>query len=220
VFKKIYQMSLFFIFAVVLSGCQQQNPFENIYKVLEKAVAAEQTFAAQQEPIVLLEKEEKQIYERITAIGMKDKEQVAILADKAAEMADQRKNHMDLETKSLLASEEEFQSLPSLIKEVKDPKIKEIAQELYQIMMERYDIHDDISKRYNEALQLDKELYSMLKEENVQFEQLEEQIGKINKAYELVLEVNKKFNDKTKEYNEKKLSLYRESGLDIKIEEE
>jgi hypothetical protein len=220
VFKKTYQMSLFFILAVVLSGCQQQNPFENIYKVLEKAVAAEQTFAAQQEPIVVLEKEEKQIYERITAIGMKDKEQVAMLADKAAKMADQRKNHMDLETKSLLASEEEFQSLPSLIKEVKDPNLKEKAQELYQIMMERYDIHDEISKRYNEALQLDKELYAMLKGENVQFEQLEEQIGKINKAYELVLEVNKKFNEKTKEYNEKKLSLYKESGLDIKIEEE
>lgn len=219
-FIKIRHASLFIVLAAaVLSGCKQQTPIETIYEVLERAAVAEEIFAEQQEPLVELEKQEQHIYEQIIAAGMKEKEQVAKLADEAGSKAAQRKKHMDLESKSLAESKNKFQSLPPLIQEIRDPNLKEISEKLYQTMMERYDIHDEISKSYNEALQLDQGLYAMLKEEDPRFEEIEEQVSEINKAYEKVLEANRNFNEKTKEYNETKLFLYKESGIDIKMDE-
>ncbi|WP_312096873.1 YkyA family protein, partial [Niallia sp.] len=73
---------------------------------------------------------------------------------------------------------------------------------------------------YIEGLNSDKKLYEMFKDEEVNMEDLEEQVKKINKTYEMVYENNQTFNELTKKYNELKVDFYNEAGIKIKMNEE
>ena len=205
---------------MIISGCMNTNtPVEQIYDVLERVVASEEEFEKQQDPLVDLEKKEKEIYDKIISLGMKEFEEVSKLSDEAAKIVDQRQEHMLKEEESIKASEKEFKSLEPLIEEIDDPKLKGLSQDLFHCMMERYGIYTEIFQNYSKAVQLDKELYAMFKEEDLQLTQLEDQINKINEAYGNIINANKNFNEKTKQYNELKLSFYNESGLDVKVKD-
>ncbi|WNS77009.1 YkyA family protein [Bacillus sp. DTU_2020_1000418_1_SI_GHA_SEK_038] len=205
---------------MIISGClSTSSPVEKIYDVLERVVASEEVFEKQQDPLVELEKKEKEIYDKIISLGMKEIEEVSILSNEAANIVDQRQEHMVKEKESIKASEKEFKSLESLIEEIDEPKLKGLSQDLFDCMMERYATHEEIFQHYSKAVQLDKDLYAMFKEESLQLIQLEDQINKINEAYGNIINANKKFNDKTKQYNELKLSFYKESGLDVKMKD-
>lgn len=150
---------------------------------------------------------------------MKDFEEIKKLSDEASAIVVQRKEHMEKEQKSILASKKEFESLSPVIEEIESQKLKDRAKELQEIMMDRYKIHDTLYQDYSNALQLDKELYAMFKKEDLTLDQLENQISKINEMYEKILSSNKQFNEKTKEYNEAKLDFYKEAGLEINTKE-
>ncbi|MBT2687854.1 YkyA family protein [Bacillus sp. ISL-47] len=197
----------------------QPTPEEKMYEILENVVAKEKTFEEQQDPLVNLEKKEKDLYDRIIALGMKEFDEITKLSDEASSIVDQRKDHMEKEQESIQASKVEFETLLPIIEEIEDKKVKEKSKLLYEIMMERYKIHDVLYKDYSKALEYDKELYAMFKKEDLSLEQLEEQISKINDMYEKILASNKQFNEKTEEYNEAKLSFYKEAGLEIKTED-
>ncbi|MEH7346653.1 YkyA family protein, partial [Bacillus sp. JJ1532] len=168
---------------MIISGClNKSSTVEQIYNVLEKVVASEELFEQQQDPLVELEKKEKEIYDKIISLGMKEMGEVSKLSDEAAQIVDQRQEHMVKEEESIKASENEFKSLEPLIEEMEDPELKRLSQDLFDCMMERYSIHEEIFQHYSKAIQLDKDLYAMFKEENLQLTQLEEQINKINEA--------------------------------------
>lgn len=190
-----------------------------MYDVLEKVVASEKVFEEQQDPLVDLEKKEKEIYDKIISIGMKEFEEISRLSDDASAIVEQRKEHMLKEQESIHASAKEFKALEPLLAEIEEPKLHEISQNLFNCMMERYEVHEEMFLNYSEAIELDKELYAMFKEENLQLDMLEAQINKINEAYGEIIASNKKFNEKTKQYNELKLSFYNESGLNIKVKD-
>ncbi|MBU8877651.1 YkyA family protein [Bacillus sp. FJAT-29790] len=202
---------------LLFSGCSnKQTPVEKMYEVLEKVVSTEKAFEDQQVPLVELEKKEKGIYDHIISLGMKEFEEITKLSNEASVIVGKRKKHMDIEQESIEASKAEFQTLSAIIEEVEEPLLKEKSLELYDIMMERYNIHNDLYQHYSNALKLDKGLYEMFKKEDLQLEQLENQISKINEEYAKVLEANEMFNEKTNQYNETKLSFYKEAGLEIK----
>jgi membrane protein insertase Oxa1/YidC/SpoIIIJ len=48
--------------------------------------------------------------------------------------------------------------------------------------------------------------------------ELQDQIEKINKTYEEVIEVNQLFNDSTNQYNQEKMEFYKQSKLDVEFE--
>jgi len=205
----------------LLAGClNQQTPVEKMYEILEKTVAAEKVFEDQQDPLVELEKEEKVVYDKIISLGLKETEEIAELTDKAIGIVDKRKEHIEMEQKSLDESKSEFETIKQLLKEIDESSSKAKAEELYDIMMERYSVHHELYDKYTIALELDKELYEMLKKDDLQLDKLQEQITKINEKYNEILAANKEFNEKTKQYNEMKLSFYKESGMDIKINDE
>jgi chromosome segregation ATPase len=195
------------------------KPEEKVYDVLENVVEKEKNFEKQQEPLVRLEKREKELYDKIINLGMKDFEEIKKLSDEASSIVDQRKNHMEKEQKSIQASKKEFESLSPIIEEIESQKLRDKAKKLHEIMMGRYKIHDTLYEDYSKALKLDKELYAMFKKEDLTLEQLETQISEINEMYEKILSSNKHFNEKTKEYNEAKLDFYREAGLEINTKE-
>ena len=55
----------------------------------------------------------------------------------------------------------------------------------------------------------------MFKKEDISLEELQAKINEINKTYEQVYKLNEQFNEKTKEYNDAKLSFYKKAGLNI-----
>ncbi|RBP95062.1 putative cell-wall binding lipoprotein [Cytobacillus firmus] len=220
ILNKSRLLLVFIIGAFILTGCMNSpDPEEKIYDVLENVVAKEKDFEKQQEPLVKLEKREKELYDKIINLGMKDFKEIKKLSDEASSIVEQRVTHMEKEQESIQASKKEFETLSPTIEEIEDKKLKDKAKELYEIMMDRYKIHDTLYKDYSKATQLDKELYAMFKKEDLTLEQLEGQVSKINDMYEKILASNKQFNEKTKEYNEAKLNFYKEAGLEIKTEE-
>ncbi|WP_026584909.1 YkyA family protein [Bacillus sp. J33] len=220
IFSKSRLLLAVTIGTIFLAGClNKPAPEEEIYEVLEKVVSEEKTFEEQQEPLVNLEKKEKELYDKIIALGMKEFDEITKLSDEALSIVEQRKRHMEKEQESIQASKKEFETLSPIIKEIEDEGLQGKSKELYRIMMERYEIHDVLYEDYSEALEYDKELYAMFKKEDLSLEQLEEQISKINDLYDKILESNKQFNEKTKEYNEAKLAFYKEAGLEVKTEE-
>lgn len=204
---------------VLLSGCMYgKSPVEEIYEVLEEVVVMEKGFEEQQDPLVELEKDEKELYDKIISLGMKEFDEIVKLSDEALAIVDQRKEHMSIEQESIQNSQKEFQKIESLIEELEDQKVKDQANLLYSTMMQRYEIHDQLFKEYSKGLEYDAELYNLFKKEDITIEVLEEQITKINETYGQVLEENEKFNEATKQYNEIKLEFYKAAGLEIKEE--
>ncbi len=208
---------LFMITCVLLlSGCMnREKPVEQMYRVLEEAVSAERVFEEQQDPLVTLEKGEKDIYNQIMAIGMKNHNEVVRLSDEALIMVAKREEHLQKETESLHLARKKFEQVADIKNKLDEEKQKKLADELYKIMMQRYDAHDQLSNEYSKALINDKELYEILKNKDLSFEVLEEKVTDLNQRYMKVFEENEEFNKLTTQYNEKKRSFYKESGLKL-----
>jgi hypothetical protein len=202
------------ILIVIIAGCtKEKTPVEKMYDVLEKVVSAEKVFEEQQNPLVTLEKREKEIYDQIIKLGMKEYDQIVKLSDEAVLLADERKELMEKETNSIKESQKEFIKARDIKDKFEDPALTKLANELYEIMMERYKAHDALYLEYNEALKDDKELYGMFKNKNLPLEDLEAQVTKLNETYKRVYTANEKFNMLTDQYNNKKLSFYKQAGL-------
>lgn len=215
-FKMKRKRYALFIFALILilSGCtSEKDPTKEMYDVLEKVVAKEKGFEEQQEPLVSLEKKEKALYDQIIKLGMKEYEQIVKLSDEALDSADKRKELLEKETNSLKESEKEFQKVKKIKDQLKDQEQKKLANELYDIMMQRYRAHDVLYSNYSEALKNDKELYEMFKNKELPLDALEAQVMKVNETYKNVLAANESFNKLTEEYNATKLSFYKQAGI-------
>lgn len=202
--------------AFFLTGCvTKETSAEKLYKVLEKVVEVEKEFEDQQEPLITLEKQEKEIYDQIMVLGMKQHEEIVRLSDEVLSIIDKRRNHLEKEIKSIEASETEFKKAEELKNNIKDPAQKKKADELFELMKNRYQVHKQLSKEYTSALDSDKELYLMLKNQNISYEKLEEQVTMLNDTYQKVFDANEKFNQFTTQYNQKKLEFYKVAGLNI-----
>jgi NAD+--asparagine ADP-ribosyltransferase len=201
----------------ILSGClNQKTTTEKMYDVMEKVVLEETTFEEQQSPLVQAEKEEKQLYDKIISLGMKEYDQIVKLADEALLLVEERKSLMASEISSIENSEAQFKQLLPYIEKLSEPALKEEAKKLYEVMIKRYRLHEDLSQSYMNALQLDAELYEMFKSKDLSMEDLENQINEINMKYEKIFEINNQFNLNTEEYNKLKLDFYQKAGFTIK----
>lgn len=210
---------IIFISIALLAGCMGAGSTKDaIYEKLEKVVELEENFEKQQEPLVTLERNEKEIYNEILALGMKEFEKIKELSTEAIAIVEKRREHIKEEEASIAASKEEFATLVPIIEKIQDPAMKEEANLLYDVMMERYGAHEQLTSYYLKGLDYDKELYEIFQKEELAREELEEQITKVNEAYKMVLESNKQFNDKTTEYNKIKKQLYQEMGMELATE--
>lgn len=204
--------------SLILSGCLKTSSVDDIHALLESVVELEQQFEEQQDPLVELEKEEKEIYSEIIALGMKEFDKIVSLSNEALEIVEKRKEHMELEEESIQASKTEFEKLQPLIDELNDEELVKKANELQVTMLERYKTHETLYENYQKGLEYDTELYQMFQKEDLSLEQLEAQITKINDTYKIVLESNKSFNDHTKKYNDIKFEFYEKAGIEASEE--
>jgi hypothetical protein len=209
---------IFSIFAIsfLLTGCvSKEKTTERMYQALENVVTEEKVFEEQQEPLIKLEKQEKEIYNKIMALGMKRYDEIVKLSDEALSIIDKRRKHLQKEIDSINASKAEFKQAEEIQKDIDDTEQKKTAAELLKIMKSRYKVHSQLTKEYTSALDSDKELYLMLKNKNTSYEELEDHIAKLNTIYQRVHDKNEEFNELTAKYNEKKLEFYQEAGLKL-----
>lgn len=215
--KRTILFLLLIIGSIVLAGCfNKSSTVDKIHELLESVVESEQTFEKQQDPLVDLEKQEKEIYGKIITLGMKEYDQIVSLSNEALGIVDKRKEHMQKEEDSIESSKKEFEKLKPLIEELKDAKLKKKATELQDTMLKRYEAHDVLYENYTKGLEYDKELYQMFQKKDLSIDQLEEQIKKINDTYKVVLDSNKSFNEFTQKYNDIKFDFYKAAGIEIK----
>ncbi|MGP7818906.1 YkyA family protein [Niallia sp. 01092] len=218
--KKVIPISIIVIVTIFLSGCFHfQPPSEKMYEKLEKVVTAEKQFEAQQEPLVTLEKKEQEIYTQIIALDLDKMNEIKKLSDQALASIAKRKEYMNKEEESIKKSKETFETVKTEIEDLKDKELKSKANELYKKMMDRYEVHEELYKNYSEGLKNDEQLYKMFKEKDLNIDDLEAQIKKINGVYAKVLQNNEQFNTLTKEYNDMKVAFYQQAGIEIKVEE-
>ncbi|MDC3412772.1 YkyA family protein [Aquibacillus sp. 3ASR75-11] len=216
-FKKLFTI-IFFV--LLLSACNDTSTAEKMYNHLEETVALEKDFQEQQEPLVQLEEQEKELYTQIISLGIEELERVKKLSKKALNSIDNREDRMKIEKESIIAAQKEFEKIEPLIEELESEKAKEEANTLYKIMSERYEAYFKLNKAYIDSLSLDRTLYELLQKEDLTEKELSEQIDKINKSYGNVISANQTFNEKTKAYNKLKEEFYQLVELDVQYKGE
>lgn len=211
--KSCLALILFAVIMVLTACFHQKTPIEKIYDVLGKVVLAEKGFDQQQDPLVSLEKSEKGIYDKIIGLGMKKYDQIVKLSNEALDIVSKRKEYMEKETASIGESKREFKKLALIKGEIKDPILLKQVNDLYSIMVQRYKAHDTLHNDYLKGANGDEKLYQMFKDKNLSLEKLETQINYLNDTYQKIFDANENFNKLTKRYNDTKLKLYKNSGL-------
>lgn len=202
------------MFTCVLSAClRQETPVEKIYTVLEKVASIETGFEEVQDPLVKVEKKEKETYDKITGLGVQQYDERVALSNDAQTMVSERKRYMEKETKSLQESEKKFKKIAALKVEIDDKQLKKQANELYVLMINRYKAHDVLTKEYLNGTTYDQQLYEMFKDKNVSIDKLGAQVEKVNTTYKKIYAANDHFNKLTEKYNDKKLLFYKKAGL-------
>lgn len=204
----------------LLAACSEATTSEKIYTHLEKAVTLEEAFEEQQNKIVELEKKEQELYSQIIDLNMDEFDKIKSTAKEAIKVIEERKDLISLEKESIEASKEEFKKVKGLIEELEKEDAKEKANEMYDVMMKRYEAYDKLNEAYTQSLKLEVDLYTMLQKEDLKQETLTAHIEKINETYKKVLEANDNFNSYTEKYNQLKKEFYQVAKIDVKYEEE
>jgi len=215
--KKIYIIS---ILIFILSACNKASTQDKIYEHLEEAVKLETSFEEQQEQITSLEQEEQEIYNQITDLNMDEFDQIKELAQEAINIIEDRAEKINIEKESISSSQAEFEKIKPLIDDLKNEDLQNKAEEMYSIMMDRYEAYDLLHKAYLQSLEEEKNLYTLLQDEDVSEDDLKDQIAIINDTYQEVLDGNEQFNDKTVTYNELKREFYENSNIEVTYEED
>ncbi|GAF63910.1 hypothetical protein BTS2_0802 [Bacillus sp. TS-2] len=199
---------------ILLVGCSQ-NTAEDVFNHLEKAVELEQPFEEQQAVLVEAEEKEHQIYEEAIALGLDEFEQIIVLSDEALSSIDQREEAVSLEKESIESSYEEFKQVELLQEEFDDEELLSLFNGFSNEMESRYESYQQLFENYTHSIQLDRELFQLLKEEDLELIDLQTKIDEVNDSYQKVNELKEQFNDFTTQYNQSKQAFYEAANLDV-----
>jgi hypothetical protein len=214
VFKHFSLVAIILVLGLFISGCSG-SPEEQIHTILESTVQKEKGFEEQQTPIKESEKKEKQLYDQIIKLSMKNFDQIVTLSDEALNNVKSREKLIEKERTSIKDSEKEFSAIEGKIGDIDDNKIQQQAENLKKTMESRYAAHDKLYKSYKESLSLDRGLYELFKKEDLKMDELQAQINKINVSYKNVLQANDQFNNETELYNKEKKAFYKKADKKI-----
>lgn len=218
-FKSIYLYIVLGII-IVLTACNGPSVQEEIFDHLEESVYLEAEFEELQDEIVALETKEQEIYSQIQDLEKEEFEEMEQLSEEAIESIKERSSLVISEKESIGASQEEFEKVKELIEKLDEQEMKDKAEEMYSVMMDRYESYDLLHETYIETLKQEEDLYLLFQNEDLDQEELSEQITLINDSYEKILEENETFNENTVAYNTLKEEFYDVANLDVEFEED
>ncbi|MCF6412057.1 YkyA family protein [Pseudalkalibacillus salsuginis] len=212
--KKFLFFASFCFLIIAASGCTiGESPAEKMYEHLEQTVSLESGFAEVQEPLIEAEQKEQKLFNEMLGMSMKEIDQIKKLADEAIRIADSREVLIKKEEESIDSAYEEFKSVNRLVNEIDEKALKTKADELVKTMEKRHESYGELHEVYMEALNMDRELYKMMKKEDLAIEDLKSHTEDLNKKYDEVLKSQDTFNHLTDQYNEKKKAFYKEAGF-------
>jgi chromosome segregation ATPase len=204
---------------VLLTGCMGgSTPQEMVYTTLEDTVKKEEKLKETQQPLTKLEEEEQKLFDQAIGLSMKEIDEIRNIADQALENISERETLIKEEVSAMEEAEEAFQAAESNIEEIEDGKLKKEAEKLASLMNDRFEAHAAMADSYLKSLTSDRELYEMLKKEDLTMEELQGQIEKINENYKSTMEHNQTYNQLTEEVNNSKISFYENAEIDVNSE--
>lgn len=203
-------VSGFMLLALTACGV---TPEQTVQAHLEEAVNLEETFVKQQEPIIAAEEAERERFEEMIELGLSEMDEIETLAEEAAVFVDEREERMDTERESLTQAYNEVGEGAVYVQEIGDEKIQAMAAAVIGVMEQRYEAHGALYEAYMDGVQLDRELYEMLMDEDLAYEDLEAHVDAINDTYETVGHHKETFNEFTSTFNKKKEEFYQTAGL-------
>jgi chromosome segregation ATPase len=203
----------------LLTGCMGgSTPQEMVYDTLEDTVKKEEKLKETQEPLTKLEQEEQKLFDQAIGLSMKEIDEVRKLADQALENISEREALIKEEAAAMEEAEEAFKDAETSIEDIEDEKLKKEAEELSVLMNKRFKAHASMAESYLKSLTSDKELYEMLKKEDLTMEELQGQIEKINDNYKSTMEYNQTYNQLTEDVNSSKVSFYEKAEIEVNTE--
>lgn len=218
--RKILLMIIASIFVIIISACNGDSVEEQIYDHLEETVVLEEEFHTYKDEITALETEEQDIYQQIVDLTSDEFDDIQKLSNNALDIIEQRSNYLEKEKESIETSEEEFQQTKKLIEDLKDEGVKNKAQEMYEVMIERYRSYEKLYDSYKHALTLEEDLYTLLQSEDASQKDITNKVSDINEAYQEVEEAVDVFSEHTNKYNELKKEFYKKADLNVVFEED
>lgn len=200
----------------LLTGCiGGSTPQEMVYDTLEDTVKKEEKVKETQEPLTKLEKEEQDLFDKAIGLSMKEIDEIKKIADQALKNISERESLIKEEAQAMDDAEEAFQAAEASIAEIENDQLKKEAENLADLMNKRFKAHESMADSYLKSLESDKELYTMLKKEDLTMEELSAQIEKINSNYKTTMEFNQEYNELTEEVNSTKVSFYESAEINV-----
>lgn len=207
------------VLTALMVGCNEEeppNPAEFMYEHFEESVTIEKAVEDLQGPLTEAENNEFEWYEEM--LSLTELEEIEELAEQAIQSAEERRALMNEEKEIIDNAYEEFQLAREFVEDFEEEEVRDKAESVMAIMDERYETYQDLYDKYIETIDMDIELYTMLYEEELTVEELQEKHESVNAAYREINELNSRFNELTSEFNAAKREFYELSGLQVEFE--
>ncbi|MCT1904753.1 YkyA family protein [Oceanobacillus sojae] len=218
--KKIYMFAIIISSLLLVTACSSKSSEEKIHDHLEEAINLEEDYETLQGEIGELELQEKEIFNQIVDLDMEQFDEIQKKSKEAVELSNQKQEKLGEERESIEASEEEFVQVESIITDLEDENVKQDAEEMYEIMTNRYAAYYDLNDTYQTSVEQEIELYEMLQLEELEQEEVTAHLEALNENYEKIISLNEEFNQLTAEYNDAKRAFYEASDLNVSYEDE
>lgn len=206
--KRIIIISLFsFIF--ILSGCSFGTSTESsLNDVLSKVYEDEKGYRTAQEQLSELEKNEQTSFKEMMELTQEQKEELAAKVNEMETSLEERLKLISAEKESINQAEESFKEIDGVIEKAKEEEVKAILQDLNAEMTERFALHEEFTKQYEQLSDLQQSLYAMLADDQTEMPALQEKVKEVNVQYDAVQKVIAQFNEHTKKFNDLKNEVY------------
>ncbi|GAF14660.1 LOW QUALITY PROTEIN: lipoprotein [Bacillus sp. JCM 19045] len=213
--------SLLTVFAcstLLLAACGQ-TATETIYDHLEEAAEIEnEVFNEQQQPLIDAEEKEAELYQQIVELDMDSFDEIVSLSDEALASVEERRELIASEKESIEDGYSEFEKAVSNFEELEEEELTNRANEMQEAMDNRYESYQALYTVYERSLDLDQQLYDMLKDEELDVDTLTAHIEETNGVYQERDEATNQFNEYTDAYNDAKEAFYEASDLEVRFE--
>ncbi|PQQ47323.1 YkyA family protein [Bacillus thuringiensis] len=216
---KIKKMLMVGILMVgILSGCIGHNPENQLYTTFENTMSQEKLLVNDKKKLEELEKKGQELYSQILQDGKENNGSVTGKIDQAMTNIDEREKIINKEKDLLETEQKKIQSSQSYIDKIKEDAVKKQANKVKESYGKRYQSFTKINKNYVNMLKEEKQLLEKLKIKETNLKEITEKVNVINGLNDEIQKEKENFNINTKEYNEGKLSFYKDANIQVKEE--
>ncbi|NJP39187.1 YkyA family protein [Alkalicoccus luteus] len=211
-----YKLTGLACLVAVTAACSGENAAEQIFEEWEAAVQIEQDIAEVQDPLAEREEQENELYEEMLTLN--ETEEIEPLSEEAISSAEERRELMEEERSIIDEAYEQFQEGSDHIGNLEEEE-QEAANEVTELMDERYGAYTELYDTYMQSVDEDMELFSIIANEEIEMEELQQQHETVNGLYSEIAERNESFNNATEQFNDAKMNFYEISELQVEAGE-